>query len=245
MGNDLAKLGDVFGALAQKQEAGALATSDMDTGGNWLPRIQIAALNSGVVAEGHVGAGHFYVPLGNDRYQDLGDSIDLIAFVIGPKAIDFSESPPIENYDPTSKQFKDIERRAPEKDSKCQAGRRILVFERSTAKFYEWFCGNASQKRESAAIRDRYMIVTQAMIDNKITAATETRSQPIPFTVKTAPQKNKKGRFYVPVSEPCLTPFKTLPTMEEYTKAIELYENAGKVDGEIVPDEQVEGRRAR
>jgi hypothetical protein len=246
-GTEVATVSEVMGALAKQQTAGALATSGMQAGGKWLRKIQLSTFTSKAVTDHGQKAGRFLVPLGNDQFQDLGESVDLIAYLIGPKAIDFSQSPPVESYDRESETFKDIERRAPKTNSKCQAGRRVLIFERSTGQFYEYFCGSSSSIRESAVIQDRYMIVTDEMLkaDPPVTTATEVREQPLPFTIKSRKKSNKKGTFFVPVSEGCLTKFKKVPTPQQLLEAVELFNNPFKEEGEEVKDKEVADRRAR
>jgi hypothetical protein len=243
----VATISEVMGELAAQQTAGAIATSGMEAGVKWLKNLQLSTFTSKSVTDHGMDPGRFLIPLGNDQFQDLGDSIDLIGYVIGPKAIDFSVSPPVESYDRQSKTFQEIERRAPQKNSKCQAGRRILVFERSTAQFLNYFCGSSSAARECAVIQDRYMIITKEMLekDPPVTTVTEIRTEPLAFTLKSRKKSNAKGTFFVPVSENCLTKFNKLPTPQQLMDAVDLFNNPNREEGEEVKDGEIADRRTR
>ena len=55
----------------------------------------------------------------------------------------------IVSYDPDTEEFKRIAAQSMEKESHCMYGPSFLVFERSTASFLEFFCGNKSSRSEA------------------------------------------------------------------------------------------------
>lgn len=239
---ELTTLGSVFTtALETTKGADLAAATEMSTKVNYLRTIKLYNGGKEVKAK-NVEDGHFGVYMSQGDINDLGDSVDLLPICVGVLAIEY-KSPPIRNYDASSDEFKEISRKALTKDSGCKAGPRLLVFERTTGQFYEYFCGTKSEQRAAAAMMT-YLPVTEEMIQNGQTKETEPRNVPKPFTIKTRLAENNQGSWFAPVVEDCLTPFDKLFSEDELREAIAKFENTGD-GGEEVKEEEVSGRRQR
>src|SRR3990167_11522677 len=110
-----------------------------------------------------------------------------------------------------------------EADSHCQYGPSFLVYERSTGRFLEFFCGNKSSRIEAKKLFP-FLPLTQADIDAKAAAGNEVGDLkphgPVPVTLKTKLAENRKGTWHVPVVVMCSTPFSRLPSEEVIVREI-------------------------
>ncbi|MHB8108087.1 MAG: hypothetical protein ACYDH4_11775 [Candidatus Cryosericum sp.] len=179
-------------------------------GGDYLSRMQLftkgRAVNKGAILPGHYG-----IPEGDEEVTDLGVSVDLLPLARRPKAIDMSDSEALViSYDMASDEFQRIAKSADTPDSHCQFGPSFLVYERSTGRFLEFFCGNKSNRVEAKKIFP-YLPTSQAQIDAKAVAGNDvtglTPHGPLPITLKVKVAENKKGSWHVPVVVKCTTPF--------------------------------------
>ena len=76
--------------------------------------------------------------------------MDLLPLARRPKAIDMTDMEALViSYDMESEEFKRIAAKSTESDSHCQYGPSFLVYERSTGRFLEFFCGNKSSRIEA------------------------------------------------------------------------------------------------
>lgn len=185
-------------------ELGALA--EVAKGSNFLPRLQLITKGK-FVDTGKIAPGHWGVPSGDD-IQDLGDKIDIIPFAFRPKAMDVSDREAIvTTYDNTDPEFKRIST-AP-KNTGCIWGPTFLVFERSTAKFYELFLSNASGRKEAANMRP-------------FLPTADNDGMPSPATLGIRYKSTKDYGWHVPVISKCSTTFEDLPSgdviLEEINK---------------------------
>ena len=137
--------------------------------------------------------------------------MDLLPLARRPKAIDMSDMEALViSYDMESEEFKRIAEKSKESESHCQYGPSFLVYERSTGRFLEFFCGNKSSRIESKKLFP-FLPLTQADIDAKAAAGNEVGDLephgPIPVTLKVKVAENNKGVWHVPVVVKCSTPF--------------------------------------
>lgn len=248
---ELANLSNLFGggelADTMKEANKQLADSQgMSKGSSFLRRIQLyGGGSSTAVQKKLIAVGNFGIPLSKDEIHNLGDSIDLLVIWRKAKAIDMSDNENIivEN-DVNSAEFKRIVDAADNiKDSGCAYGPSYLVFERSTADFYEFFAGNASGRVESSKI-NTYMPVTADMIKAGLTKETEPRFSK-PMTLKS--KFTEKGRFswYSPKAEDCLTPFAKLPTEKEINEQLTRFLKKESSGVETVPEDEARKKRSR
>lgn len=246
---ELANLSNLFGggelADTMKEANKQLAESQgMSKGSSFLQRIQLYSGGTAVQKK-LIESGNFGIPLSKDEIIDLGDSIDLLVIWRKAKAIDMSDTDNIiVSNDVNSKEFQRIVDMADNtKDSGCAYGPDYLVFERSTAAFYEYFAGNASGRVESSKI-NTYMPVTPDMIKNGLTKETEPRFSK-PMTLKS--KFTEKGRYtwYAPKAEDCLTPFAKLPTEKQINEELTRFLKKEDSGVETVPEDDARKKRSR
>ena len=233
MSKELTVINNLFGGIATKQTAEELVALDnLSQGSDFLKRIQLYSKGKHVDKK-LVEAGNFGVPLSAEKINQLGETIDVLIIDRRAKAIDMSD---LENliitYDSTSEEFMRIEAASTTKDSGCSYGPSYLVFERSTGKFYEFFCGSKSARIESSAINS-YLPVTGRMIEAGVTDETKTRG-PKPCTLRAHLIETPRFTWHVPKAEDCLTPFAKLPTMEQIGEEVNKFRNPDEPEVEVV-----------
>lgn len=207
MGNELATVN-----LTQLPALGLSVTSDIfkaaAKSGSFLERIQLytkgAAIDNGLIAPGRYG-----VPSG-DVINDLGHEIDILPLCCRVKALDMRDRDNIiTNYDPTSDVFQTIEKIfSTTANSACMCGPTFLVFERSSGKFYEFFCGTSSTCKEAPKIG---AFLPKSKEDAE---RLHVGTAPEPCTLKVKYIKKPTYGWHVPVCVPCSAPFTNLPATE-------------------------------
>lgn len=170
---------------------------------DFIGRLQLytkgKAVNRGLVRPGHYG-----IPEGKD-VVDLGDSINLIVLARRPKALDMSDSDAIiAVYDAKSDEFKRIQATAAQKDSHCMYGPSFLVYEESTGRFLEFFCGTKSTRAEAKRIFP-FLPLTQGAIDalaerGEDVSNLEARG-PLPLVLKSKLVEKGSYSWHVPVAQ--------------------------------------------
>jgi len=116
--------------------------AELAKGGDYIGRMQLYT-KSKVNQKGLIPSGHYGIPESDEEIIDLGPSVDLLPLARRPKAIDMTDMEALViSYDMESPEFKRIETKSAEADSHCQYGPSFLVYERSTRRFLEFFCGN-------------------------------------------------------------------------------------------------------
>ena len=162
----------------------------------FLGRLQLFtkgdAINQGLVPPGTYG-----IPESENKIVKLGSQIDILPLARRTKALDMNDKEAIiANYDATSDEFKDIAARSQEPESKCMYGTSFLVFERSTGRLLEFFCGSKSTRPIAGDIAV-FLPLTQADIDRKKAAGADVSKMephgPRPCTLKVRLAKSKKG----------------------------------------------------
>jgi hypothetical protein len=197
--------------------------AEMSQGGDYLGRMQLytagKAVNKGLIPSGNYG-----VPDGDSDIIDLGKSVDLIPLARRPKAIDMTDTEALViSYDMESEEFKRIAAKSAEAESHCQYGPSFLVYERTTNRFLEFFCGNKSNRIEAKKIYPS-LPLTQADIDNLAKAGNDVSDLkphgPLPVTLKVKVAENKRGSWHVPVAVKCTTPFQRVPPTDVIVREI-------------------------
>jgi len=189
--------------------------AELAKGGDYLGRLKLYTKSKDAI-KGLITDGHYGIPESEKEITDLGDSVDILPLARRPKAIDMTDMEALViSYNPESEEFKRIQAQSVEADSHCQYGPSFLVYERSTGRFLEFFCGNKSSRRESGKIFP-FLPLTQADIDAKAAARNPVGDLkphgPIPVTLKVEVAENRKGIWHVPVVTKCSTPFTRLPS---------------------------------
>lgn len=200
------------------------AYTELAKGGDFLKYIKLYGKGKDV-DKGKIRPGHWGIPESEDEIIDLGDSIDVLPLARRPKALDMSDlSALVVSYDETSAEFKRIQAKSAEKDSKCQHGISFLVLERSTGRFVEVFFGTKSSRPEAKKIFP-YLPVSQADIDRRAAAGNDVEGLaphgPLPVTLKVRLAETKDWSWHCPLVVKCSAPIKTPSTavvVKEITK---------------------------
>lgn len=186
-------------------------------GSDFLGRLQLCT-KGGFIDRGLIKPGNYGIPVSAEEIEDLGDSVDIVPFARRPKAIDMSDKEAIvTSYDMNSPTFKAIEEKSQEKESGCQFGPSFLVFERTTGRFLEFFCGSKSTRNEAKKL---YPFLPLAAADirrmedmGKDVAGLEPHG-PLPVTLKSRLVRKASYSWHVPVVNKCSTPFDNLPDID-------------------------------
>ena len=206
--------------------------AELAKGGDYIGRMQLFT-KSKANMKGLIPSGHYGIPESDEEIIDLGPTVDLLPLARRPKAIDMTDMEALViSYDMESEEFKRIAAKSAESDSHCQYGPSFLVFERSTKRFLEFFCGNKSSRIEAKKLFP-FLPLSQADIDAKAengNAVGDLKPHgPIPVTLKTKVAENRKGTWHVPVVVMCASPFTTLPSDDvirrEITKFLTVKDN--------------------
>ena len=201
---------------------------------DFLPRIQLYGRGKAVETN-QIRGGNYGTPSGEDII-DLGSEIDILPFAIRDKALDTSGEKPVAVYDPDDPLFQDIEARSKEKNSGCMYGPSLLVLERNTGKFYEWFLGNKSARIMSDKLEPFLPVSEQEAAEFGIEA-----KPPTPCTVKSKYVTSGEWSWYVPIVFDCSVPFDNLPEVDVIVKEVERFVNPPQSNTEVAE----EGGRSR
>ena len=240
MSNDLVKVD--YSQLPSTQVGSDAAFDDLAKGGDFLARMQLYTKGK-AIDKGLIKPGHYGIPQSEDEITDLGDSIDLLVLGRRPKAIDMTDKEAIiVVHDNNSEQFQRIAAQSAEKESHCMYGPSFLVFERSTGKFYEFFCGSKSTRTEAKKIYP-FMPISAADIKARNLVGVEPHG-PLPMTLKARYVEKGSYSWHVPVVQKCSISFKNEPSMDVLVK--ELTKFLTFKDGEQVEKvAEPEGKKKR
>lgn len=215
--------------------------NELAKSGDFLGRLQLFTKGK-AIDKGLIRPGRYGIPESGDEIVDLGDTIDIIPLARRPKAIDMSDKEAIiVCHDHESDEFKRIAAKSLEKESHCMYGPSFLVFERSSGRLLEFFCGSKSTRGEAKKIYP-FLPITEADI-----AARELSDEPhgpLPLTLKSRLVEKGTYSWHVPVVVKCSTPFTNLPSMDVIVREIERFVNI-KDDGVEKVSEEETNRRAR
>jgi hypothetical protein len=200
--------------------------AELAKGGDYIGRIQLYTKSKANI-EGLIPTGHYGIPESEKEIIDLGASVDLIPLARRPKAIDMTDMEALViSYDMESDVFKSIAERSTQTNSHCQFGPSFLVFERSTCRFLEFFCGNKSSRIEAKKLFP-FLPLSEADIKAKAAAGNDVTDLkphgPILVTLKTKVAENRKGIWHAPVVLPCGSLFTKVPTQERVVREIQRF----------------------
>lgn len=209
--------------LPSTQIGGDDLYNELAKGGDYIGRMQLYTKGK-LVNKGLIPPGHYGIPESDEEIIDLGTSVDIIPLARRPKAIDMTDMEALViSYDMESEEFKRIAAKSTESDSHCQYGPSFLVYERSTGRFLEFFCGNKSSRIEAKKLFP-FLPLTQTDINAKAAAGNPIGDLkphgPVPVTLKVKVAENRKGTWHVPVVVMCSTPFTRLPSDDVIVREI-------------------------
>jgi hypothetical protein len=236
---------DVAGVPALGIDMASEVFLGLSKSSEYLERLQLYTKGK-AIDQGLIGPGRYGVPHSDDNIEDLGTEIDILPLCCRPKALDMRDKDAIvTNYDPTSEQFREIETTGKTANSGCMFGLTFLIFERSTGKFYELFCGTKSMRNECGKI-GAFLPMSEATAE-----ALETKTGkpckahgPLPCTLKAKYVTKGDWGWHVPVCSGCSEPFSNLPPIEALKTEIENFMALKNTEIEKV-EETTTKKRAR
>ena len=222
---------------------------EMSRSTTFLGRLQLFSKGS-AIDEGLIPPGTYGIPESEKKIVKLGPSIDIMPLARRLKALDMSDKEAIiANYDPTSDDFKDIAARSGEQDSKCMYGTSFLVFERTTGRFLEFFCGSKSTRPIAGDIAV-FLPLTETQIAAKKKAGGDVSQMkahgPIACNLKVRLAKSKRGfSWHVPDVQTCSVVFTNLPATEVIADEMNKFTHPGATEVETVKEDTSKKARAR
>ena len=125
-------------------------------------------------------------------------------------------------------------------------GPSFLVYERSTNRFLEFFCGTKSTRSEAKKVYP-FLPLTAADIARQKAAGNDVAGLephgPLPLTLKSRLVEKGTYSWHVPVIVKCAQPFPKLPSKDQIVKEITRFINC-KGDG-VETVKEPEGKKAR
>jgi len=220
--------------LAQLPSTEIAADYDSLTQGvDFLSRVQLFTKGK-AIDKGLIRPGHYGIPVSDDEIIDLGSEIDVIPLARRPKAMDFSDKNAIvTSYDEKSDEFKRIAAASNEPNSGCMYGVSFLLYERTTRRFLEFYCGSKSTRTEAKNIYPHLPRVEDGQ-----------QVGPFPITLKSKYVDKGKFPFHAPVVTKCSTPFTDLPEPAKIIEEIQKFLNPKQDEVEVVQEDKSK-RRAR
>ncbi|MGA2069642.1 MAG: hypothetical protein ABSG86_32115 [Thermoguttaceae bacterium] len=197
--------------------------TDLANSADGIGRLQLFTKGKAVNRK-MVGPGNYGIPESDDEVIDLGDHIDILPLARRPKAIDMTDAEAIiVNYDPDTAEFKRMAATSLEKESHCMYGPSFLVYEQSTGRFLEFFCGNKSSRSEAKNLYP-YLPLSQADIDAKAAKGEDVSGLvphgPLPATLKSRLVEKGTYSWHVPVVVKCEEAFTPPPPMDRIVKEL-------------------------
>lgn len=244
MGNELTTVN-----LSQLPALGVSVVSDVfqnvAKSSTFLERVQLYTKGS-AIDNGLIPPGHYGVPHSEESIEDLGSEIDIIPFCCRVKALDMRDRDMIvTNYDPTSEVFRNIRELSTKQNSGCMCGPTLLVLERNTGRFYEFFCGTKSTQKEAAAI-GAYLPKSKEDAEKLSKVLNRPVStNPEPCTLRVKYIKKPTYGWHVPVCVVCSTPFANLPPIEVIVEEINKFMAMKNTEIEKVEAGEAPNKRAR
>ncbi len=222
VGND-----DVYNELAKSQE--------------FLARVQLYTKGK-AIDKRLIRGGEYGIPESAEEITVIGDEMDILVLARRPKAIDMSDSEAIfVSHDNESAEFQKIAAQSQEKESHCMYGPSFLVFERSSGRFLEFFCGSKSSRSEAKKIYP-FLPLTAADIKARGLVDQEPHG-PLPLTLKSKLVEKGSYSWHVPVVTKCSRNFTNVPPMEKVIAEINKF-IAPKADG-VERVEEKPGKKSR
>ena len=221
-----------------------MATTDLKEitkGIDYLQRLQLVTKGR-YVDTGQMSPGHWGVPQpGGEAIVSLGGSIDILPLRVRAKALDMSNNDAvIAVYDRSSTEFKRIVAATEERDSSCMWGPSFLVYERSSAQFFELFLGTVSGRIESDKL------VAFLPISPAEAKATGGQARgPLACTATSRYVKKAKFAWHVPVFSRCSEPITNLPPNDVILKEIEKFDKAVSEGTVSVTEEEAAAVKSR
>jgi len=216
--------------------------AELAKGSDFLGRLQLYSKGA-AISKGKIKPGTWGIPDGED-ITDLGKSVDCIPYARRPKAIDLSDVEAIiTDYDMESGEFQRIITASMQADSGCMYGTSFLVYERTTGRFLEYFCGTKSTRTESKKIFPFLTLREEDIAARKLEGVEP--HGPLAFTLENRLIEKPRFSWHVPVVIRCSTPFTREPTLEQITFEMNRFLNPTDAGVEKVNEKEASQERAR
>ena len=217
-------------------------------GADYLASMKLYGANSKECKTGKIPIGHYGIREDAETVIDLGDTIDVLPLARRPKALDWSDrNNVIAVHDMERPEFKRIAEESQENESECAVGPSFLLYERSTGRLLEFFCGSKSAQRAAKQLY-AYLPLSAEDVERRGLEEVEPRGpQPATLKVKFI---ERKFSWHAPTVHKCSTPFTSLPAAAEIRAEVEKFVNCPAVTSsgdseEASEEEQAAARRAR
>lgn len=218
------------------------AYTELARSADYLGRLQLYTKGK-AIDKGLIRPGHFGIPESGEEIIDLGDSIDVLVLARRPKAIDMSDKEAIiVSHDIASEEFKRIAAKSLEKESNCMYGPSFLVFERSSGRFLELFCGTKTTRAEAKKVYP-FLPLTEADIKSRGLQNVEPHG-PLPMTLRSRLVEKGSYSWHAPVIQKCSAPFTNVPQPAIVCAEIEKFVNVAPEEVERV-EEPAAGKKRR
>ncbi len=244
-GKELATVSTVEQLPAVGFNAADELLGELTKSGEFLDRLQLytkgQAIDKDLIRPGHYGS-----PVGDESIKDFGTEIDILPLCCRAKALDLRDKDAIvTNYTPTSETFRTVKELGGTQNSGCMYGLTFLVFERSTGRFYELFCGTKSMRTESTKIVNFLPLPEDAAarLEEKTGVHVDPHGS-LACTLKAKYVTKKNWGWHVPVCVQCSTPFTNLPPVDRIQAEVTKFMSLSDTDVEKV-EEVPASKRAR
>lgn len=123
-------------------------------GAEYLPRLQITAMNSKLVAGRKALPGDLVCVWTAENLKQLGQEQDILFITMRPKALRIDEKAGtiLQYFNRNSDEFKKVQADSMVNDSGCMFGIEFLVYVPQIDAFAGFFCGSKTNRREAPAI---------------------------------------------------------------------------------------------
>lgn len=120
---------------------------------DFLPQVRVYGASNDVVKENKFPMGHFGLYTSKDNIVDLGEQFDCLVISSRPRAGTVTGDSPISFYNMDSEEFKDMQRRAMNKEQGYMVGLEYLLWIAKIEKFALFWMGNPTLRRESEKVK--------------------------------------------------------------------------------------------
>lgn len=182
------------------------AFKEVSSSSAFLPRLQLFGANSNAVKEGKMPMAHYGIVLGRDQFEDLGAEVEVVVISWRPRAMKIPKtegSAPISFFNPTTAEFKQIQKESETPNSGSMFGPEFLIWVPSARRYATYFMSSATARRQAAEMR--------ALIGKGATLKTQ--------YIKTA-----QYSWHGPVVTVCLRDLQ-VPDLEEIKQEAEIFNN--------------------
>jgi hypothetical protein len=153
-------MSEEYGLTNLPKVEGTITTEDKDfnsmVGAGFLPRVQPCTFSSAIVQQKGFKPGNIALVYNNDKFDDLGDSVDIMPVKFRWHAMVFLDGKPIEDsYDHLDEVFKRIRTKADSRElnTGCMYGPEFLVWLPEQSLFGTFYLSSYSARKEALPLK--------------------------------------------------------------------------------------------